>query len=45
MTMICLFPIGVPVWLYGRHTQTQLRNELTTASRVAGQLIDLINSD
>lgn len=40
--MIILFPVGVPVWLFGLHTQKQLRHELDTVSRVAGQLITLI---
>ncbi len=42
-TMIILFPVGVPVWLYGRYTQRRLRSELETVSTVAARLITLIN--
>lgn len=41
--MIVLFPIGVPVWLYGRYTQRRLCAELETVSTVAGRIINLIN--
>ena len=44
-TMIALFPLGLPIWLYGRYTQRQLRTELETSSRVAGQLITLIQDE
>ncbi|MDE6062381.1 MAG: LptF/LptG family permease, partial [Duncaniella sp.] len=44
-TMIVLFPIGVPVWLYGRKTQMRLRDELETVGKVTDQLIDLIAPD
>ncbi|MCM1522600.1 MAG: LptF/LptG family permease [Muribaculaceae bacterium] len=43
--MIALFPIGVPIWLYGRFTQNRLRGELETVDRVAERLIPLINSE
>ncbi len=42
--MIALFPIGIPVWLYGRYTQGRLRHELETVSSVASQLITLIEN-
>lgn len=42
--MIALAPIGVPVWLYGRYTQKQLRHELETVSKVSDQLITLIEN-
>ena len=42
-TMMILFPVGVPVWLYGRYTQRRLRSELETVSTVAARLITLIN--
>lgn len=42
--MIALAPIGVPVWLYGRYTQRQLRHELETVSNVSAQLITLIEN-
>lgn len=41
-TMIVLFPIGVPVWFYGRKTQMRLRDELETVDKVTDQLIALI---
>ncbi|MCM1076374.1 MAG: LptF/LptG family permease [Bacteroides sp.] len=41
--MIVIFPIGLPVWLYGQKTQMRLRDELATSSKVADQLIELIN--
>ena len=43
--MIVLFPAGVPVWLYGRKTQTDLRAELATVNKVADELIKLIDKD
>lgn len=43
--MIVLFPTGVPVWLYGRKTQTDLRAELATVNKVADELIKLIDKD
>lgn len=42
-TMMILFPVGVPVWLYGRYTQRRLCSELETVSTVAARLITLIN--
>ena len=42
-TMMVLFPIGLPVWYYGRKTQMRLRDELKTVSKVSDQLIDLIS--
>ncbi|MDE6371139.1 MAG: LptF/LptG family permease, partial [Duncaniella sp.] len=42
--MIALAPVGVPLWLYGRHIQKQLRHELTTVSTVSAQLITLIEN-
>ncbi len=42
--MIALVPIGVPVWLYGRYTQKQLRHELETVANVSAQLITLIEN-
>ena len=42
--MIALFPIGIPIWLYGRYTQKQLRNDLDTVSKVSSQLITLIEN-
>ena len=44
ITMIILFPIGIPIWLYGRYTQKQLRHDLTTVSKVSSQLITLIEN-
>lgn len=41
--MIIIFPIGLPVWFYGRKTQMQLRDELATVSKVTDQLIDMIS--
>lgn len=41
-TMIALFPIGLAVWFYGRKTQLRLRDELSTVTKVADQLIELI---
>lgn len=43
--MIVLFPAGVPVWLYGRKTQADLRAELATVTKVADELIKLIDKD
>lgn len=42
--MIALFPIGIPIWLYGRFTQKRLRHELETTAAVAAQLITLIEN-
>jgi len=42
--MIALFPIGIPIWLYGRYTQKQLRHDLDTVSKVSSQLITLIEN-
>lgn len=41
--MIIIFPIGLPVWFYGRKTQMRLRDELATVSKVTDQLIDMIS--
>lgn len=45
MILMILFPIGIPVWLYGRRLIAEMRKELTDSSKVAGQLIDLIKTD
>ena len=42
--MIALFPIGIPIWLYGRYTQKQLRHDLDTVSKVSSHLITLIEN-
>ncbi len=42
--MIAIFPIGIPIWLYGRYTQKRLRHELETTATVAAQLITLIEN-
>jgi len=42
--MIALFPIGIPIWLYGRSTQKRLRLELETTASVSAQLITLIEN-
>ena len=42
--MIALFPLGIPIWLYGRYTQKRLRHELETTASVAAQLITLIEN-
>ncbi|MCM1138327.1 MAG: LptF/LptG family permease [Duncaniella sp.] len=44
-TMMVLFPLGIPVWLYGRRTQRQLRDELSTVNKVSDELINLINRE
>lgn len=36
--MILLFPLGVPVWLIGRKCLSDLRHELETVVKVAGEL-------
>ncbi len=36
--------IGIPIWLYGRYTQKQLRHDLDTVSKVSSQLITLIEN-
>ncbi len=41
-TMMLLFPVGLPVWFYGRKTQARLRDELGTVTKVSDQLIELI---
>lgn len=43
-TMIALFPVGIPIWLYGRYTQKQLRHDLATVNDVSSQLIKLIQN-
>lgn len=40
--MMILFPVGLPVWFYGRKTQMQLRDELVTVDKVAAELIAMI---
>ena len=40
--MIAIFPLGIPIWLYGRYTQKRLRQELETTATVSAQLITLI---
>ncbi|MDE5988198.1 MAG: LptF/LptG family permease [Duncaniella sp.] len=42
--MIAFFPVGVPVWLYGRKTQSDLRVELATVTKVTNELIKLISN-
>lgn len=42
-TMIVLFPVGGIIWLYGRKTQRQLRDELGTVLKVADELIAMLN--
>lgn len=44
ITMAMLFPIGIPVWLAGRSTQSRLRHELETVASVSSQLITLIEN-
>ncbi len=44
ITMAVLFPIGIPVWLAGRSTQSRLRHELETVASVSSQLITLIEN-
>ena len=43
--MMVLFPIGLPVWLYGRKTQRDLRHELSTVVKVSDELIALLEKD
>ena len=43
ITMMIVFPLGIPVWLYGRKTQKQLRDELATVIKVSDELIALVN--
>lgn len=43
--MMVLFPIGLPVWLYGRKTQRDLRHELSTVVKVSDELIVLLEKD
>jgi len=43
--MLVLFPIGIPVWLYGRKTQRDLRNELESVIKVSDELISLIKNE
>lgn len=45
LALIALFPIGVPLWLYGRYEQRLLRNSLTSVGIVAARLISLFNSE
>lgn len=42
--IIC-FPIGVPLWLYGRFAQRRLAAELNTVSSVAARLTEIIDSE
>lgn len=44
ITMICIFPIGIPVWIAGRFVQKRLRHELETVISVSSQLITLIEN-
>ncbi len=45
VTLMILFPLGIPVWLYGRRLTAEVRKELNDSAKVAGQLIDLITTD
>lgn len=38
-----VFPVGLPVWFYGRKTQMRLRDELGTVTKVSDQLIELLS--
>ncbi|MDE5786322.1 MAG: LptF/LptG family permease [Duncaniella sp.] len=40
-----LFPLGIPVWLYGRRLTRGVKHELTTSVAVITQLTDFITSD
>ena len=40
-----LFPLAIPVWLYGRRLARELNHELTTSIAVTTQLIDIISHD
>ncbi len=42
--MSILFPIGIPIWIIGRSTQSRLRHELSTVASVSSQLITLIEN-
>lgn len=43
--MIVLFPVGGVIWLYGRKTQRQLRDELGTVLKVSDELITMLSSE
>lgn len=40
-----LFPLGIPIWLYGRRLTREVKQELTTSIAVITQLTDFISSD
>lgn len=40
--MTALFPLGLPVWLYGRKSQADLRQELETVKKVLNELKTLV---
>lgn len=42
-TMMLLFPLGLPIWFYGRKMQMRLREELHTVTKVDDQLIELLS--
>lgn len=43
VALMVIFPLGLPVWLYGRRVQRQLRRELDTTIRVCADLTKLIH--
>lgn len=43
MTLACLFPIGLPLWLYGRHMQEELMRDVEGTVRVSNELETLLN--
>lgn len=40
-----LFPIGVPVWFYGRKLIKSVARELDTVNTVSGQILQLLSND
>ncbi len=42
---LCLFPLAVPLWLYGRKLTRQTAAELRHAADITSQLTDIISAD
>ena len=43
VALACLFPAGLPLWLYGRHLQEELMRDIEGTVRVSNELETLLN--
>ena len=40
---MCLFPIGLPIYLLGINAQRNLKKELQRVAEVSGQILEIIS--